>query len=141
MHYFYALAEVLARHIHAPFGRVLLRHPAVDATVQHGHIGVAEPLQSGCGESRSAGIIIAQHHRSRAMRHGGGNLSLKVATRDQARAGNVCVVVLAGLAHINQRERSIAFEQGVEGLGRDCRRHRSIHLTQAKQSIEICERY
>ena len=109
MHDLNLLPEVLARNIHAPLRRVLLRYPQVDATVQHGHIGVAEPPQSGSGESRSASIIIAQHHRSRGMRHSGGNLSLKVAPRDQARAGNVCVVELAGLAHIYQRERRIAF--------------------------------
>ena len=43
------------------------------------------------------------------MRHSGGNLSLKVAPRDQARTRDVRIVVFASLAHIYQRERRIAF--------------------------------
>ena len=127
MHDLHLLAEVLARHIHAPLRRVLLRNPAVDPPVQHRHIRITQPFQRAGSERSPASIVIAQHHRRRRVRHSVRHLRFKVAARYQARARNMSVVVLTRLANINKRERRAALQQRVKVLRRDCRRH-VVHL-------------
>ena len=111
------LAEVLARNVHPPLGLESVRDPAVDSAVEHRDLAIAHALQGSRGEPGAPAVVVT-HHDGRALEgHRLRRLKLQLPARDQARAGDVATVVLAGLPDVDQGERLLAREQTLE-----CRR-------------------
>jgi hypothetical protein len=108
------LAEVLAGDVHPPLGLEPVGDPAVDPAVEHRHLAVAQTLQRSRREPSAPAVVVA-HDDWRALeghrlRHQG----LELPPRDQARAGDVATVVLAGFPDVDERERFLALEQALE---------------------------
>ena len=113
---FHLFAEIFTRNIHAPLGGMVQAHPAVDAPVQPGDVGVAHSGGSRHGAGHPPPVIIAQHNKAGGMGNGGGQVKLQHPARNQAAAGNMAGVILARLADVDQSEGNagVAVEQFVE---------------------------
>jgi hypothetical protein len=61
------LAEVLARHVHAPLGLEPVGNPAIDAAVEHRHLTIAQALERRRGEPGAPAVVVA-HDDRRALK-------------------------------------------------------------------------
>src|SRR4029453_7357646 len=108
------LAEVLAGDVDPPLRGIASRAPPVDAALQHGDPPKPHPLESGRGEGGAAAVVVAPDHLGARERHEARHAVLELATRHEARPGNVRVVVLARLAHVDEGAGALRVEQGFE---------------------------
>ena len=108
------LAEVLARDVHPPLGLEPVGDPAVDPAVEHRHLAVAQTLQGSRREPSAPAVVVAHDDRRAFEGHGLRHQGFELPPRDQARAGDVATVVLAGFPDVDERERFLALEQALE---------------------------
>src|SRR5207247_2053913 len=120
------LAEVLARDVHPPLGDAILAGPAIDAALEDGHATVAHPLERAGGQRRPPSRVVTHHDLHAPERDEPSGPRLELAAGDRRGARNVGEVVLAGLAHIDQRERRARLEQMGEGGRSDLSRHQQL---------------
>ena len=110
VHHFHLFPEILARHVGAPFGGMVLAHPAVDTAFKNRHATVSHALQ-GCGGQRgAASVVVAYHDSSTRKRHRARHLEFDLSTRQQAHPGDVRAVVFPGLSDVDTGAGGAAFK-------------------------------
>ena len=79
---FHLFAKIFAGDVAAPFSGIILTHPAIDATIKHGHMAVAHTLHRRGGERHPASIVVTENYVRVLMRYGQGHLEFQVPTRE-----------------------------------------------------------
>ncbi len=117
------LAEVLAGDVHPPLRRMAVRRPPVDAAFEHGHPAKSHPLEGGGGEGCPPAIVVADDHPGARERHETRHPVLELAAGHEACAGNMRIVVLARLAHVDEGAGALRVEQRFESSRGHLLRH------------------
>src|SRR5262249_58042922 len=100
--------------VHAPFCGIILAYPAIDTTVEYGHMAVAHTLHSGGSQAHPAAIVVTENDVGAGVRDSQQHLKFQLPAGDQTGARNVGAVVLSCFSDINEGERCLTFEQVVE---------------------------
>ena len=119
MHHFHLFPEILAGHVGAPLGGLVVAHPAVDAPLQDSHVAVPHAFQRGGCQRRAAPIVVAHHHTGARKRHRLRHVKFELPARQQAHPWNVRAVVFARLSDVDAGRRRIACQKVEQGCGAD----------------------
>ena len=126
VHRLQLFAEVLAGHVHPPFGGVVPAGPAVDAALQHGDVDVAETFQRGCGQRGAAAVVVANDDGDAFGRHRRLDDVFDAPPGYQAGARDVRAVVFSRLPDVNEGKLGVPIYEAPQPLCGDYFCHGSL---------------
>jgi hypothetical protein len=117
-------AEGLGGQVDAREEHVARGLPRGCAALQHMHIGVAQGGQAfGRAQGHIGFAIVVRDHPHAAARHEARCVDLEPAEGQRDAVEQMCLAVLAVLAHVEQRDLAAVVQPGFEGLRIDVRSH------------------